>query len=57
MPDPNDSNFSNSYDIFMRGEEILSGAQRIHDPELLIARAKHHNVGKLSFLIKFDFSS
>lgn len=44
MPDPNDSNFSNSYDMFMRGEEILSGAQRIHDPELLIARAKHHNV-------------
>ncbi|SRR6266550_4734643 len=26
---------SNSYDFFMRGEEILSGAQRIHDPELL----------------------
>ena len=45
MPDPNDSNFSNSYDMFMRGEEILSGAQRIHDPDLLIERAKHHNVG------------
>lgn len=24
----------------MRGEEILSGAQRIHDPELLESRAK-----------------
>jgi aspartyl-tRNA synthetase len=31
--------------MFMRGEEILSGAQRIHDPELLTARAKHHNIG------------
>lgn len=26
---------TNSYDFFMRGEEILSGAQRIHDPEFL----------------------
>uniref|UniRef100_A0A0K0DKT1 Aspartate--tRNA ligase, cytoplasmic n=1 Tax=Angiostrongylus cantonensis TaxID=6313 RepID=A0A0K0DKT1_ANGCA len=36
--------YSNSYDMFMRGEEILSGAQRIHDPEFLIERAKHHNI-------------
>jgi aspartyl/asparaginyl-tRNA synthetase len=27
--------YSNSYDFFMRGQEILSGAQRVHDPELL----------------------
>lgn len=38
--------YSNSYDMFMRGEEILSGAQRIHDPDFLTERAKHHNVGK-----------
>lgn len=31
---------SNSYDFFIRGQEILSGAQRIHDPELLKERAK-----------------
>ena len=37
---------SNSYDMFMRGEEILSGAQRIHDPEFLTERAKHHGIGK-----------
>jgi aspartyl/asparaginyl-tRNA synthetase len=30
--------------MFIRGEEILSGAQRIHDPELLIQRAKHHSI-------------
>ncbi|GAB0093856.1 Aspartate--tRNA ligase, cytoplasmic [Sergentomyia squamirostris] len=44
MPDPKDSRYSNSYDMFMRGEEILSGAQRIHDPEYLTERAKHHNI-------------
>ena len=32
MADPNDPNYTNSYDFFMRGEEITSGAQRIHDP-------------------------
>lgn len=48
MPDPNNPKASNSYDMFMRGEEILSGAQRIHDPEFLIERAKHHEIGKLS---------
>lgn len=45
MPDPNDPRYSNSYDMFMRGEEILSGAQRIHDPEYLTERAKHHGIG------------
>ncbi|ORM41260.1 putative aspartate-tRNA ligase [Babesia sp. Xinjiang] len=32
--------FTHSYDFFMRGEEILSGAQRIHNPELLLKRAQ-----------------
>ncbi|CAG9855862.1 unnamed protein product [Phyllotreta striolata] len=44
MPDPNNPKYSNSYDMFMRGEEILSGAQRIHDPVLLTERAKHHEI-------------
>ncbi|KAF7343635.1 Aspartate-trna ligase [Mycena sanguinolenta] len=35
MPDPEDPTLSNSYDFFMRGEKVLSGAQRIHDPALL----------------------
>lgn len=30
----------------MRGEEILSGAQRVHDPQLLTERAIHHQIGK-----------
>jgi len=44
MPDPHDPKYSNSYDMFMRGEEILSGAQRIHDPALLTERALHHGI-------------
>jgi len=44
MPDMSDKRYSNSYDMFMRGEEILSGAQRIHDELLLIERAKHHAI-------------
>jgi len=35
MPCPDDPTLSNSYDMFIRGEEIVSGAQRIHDVELL----------------------
>lgn len=39
-----DPNYTNSYDFFMRGEEITSGAQRIHDPEFLAERAKVHGI-------------
>merc|ERR1711970_1042408 len=44
MPDAKDAKYSNSYDMFMRGEEILSGAQRIHNTEFLIERANHHGI-------------
>lgn len=40
MPDPTNPKVSNSYDFFMRGEEILSGAQRVHDPAFLVERLK-----------------
>ncbi|KAJ5888432.1 Aspartate--tRNA ligase cytoplasmic [Penicillium taxi] len=35
--DPKDARFSNSYDFFMRGEEIMSGAQRINNIDELEA--------------------
>lgn len=35
MPNPEDNRYSNSFDIFIRGEEIISGAQRVHDPAML----------------------
>ncbi|EMD32133.1 hypothetical protein CERSUDRAFT_144292 [Gelatoporia subvermispora B] len=40
MPDPQDERLSNSFDIFLRGEEILSGGQRIHHAPLLEQRMK-----------------
>eukprot|EP00977_Amphora_coffeiformis_P000250 scaffold75_cov165-Amphora_coffeaeformis.AAC.26 len=44
MPDPNNPKLSNSYDFFIRGQEIVSGAQRIHDPDLLEERATAHGI-------------
>jgi aspartyl-tRNA synthetase len=44
MPDPTNPKYSNSYDMFCRGEEIISGAQRIHDPDLLAQRIKEHGI-------------
>jgi aspartyl/asparaginyl-tRNA synthetase len=38
MPNPSNPLFSNSYDIFMRGQEICSGAQRCHGAEMLEKR-------------------
>ena len=40
MPCPENPKLSNSYDFFIRGQEILSGAQRIHEPDLIEERAK-----------------
>ncbi|KFM63678.1 Aspartate--tRNA ligase, cytoplasmic, partial [Stegodyphus mimosarum] len=44
MPDPNNPKLSNSYDMYMRGEEIISGSQRIHDPDFLRLRATEHGI-------------
>lgn len=35
MPDPGDERITNSFDFMLRGQEILSGGQRIHDAKLL----------------------
>jgi aspartyl-tRNA synthetase len=36
MPAPDaPTEYSNSFDVFIRGEEIISGAQRVHDADLL----------------------
>lgn len=39
MPCHDNPSYSNSFDVFIRGEEIISGAQRIHVPEFLEKRA------------------
>jgi aspartyl/asparaginyl-tRNA synthetase len=35
MPDPENPEISNAYDFMMRGQEILSGGQRLHLPDEL----------------------
>jgi aspartyl/asparaginyl-tRNA synthetase len=35
MPCRHDHHYSNSFDVFIRGQEIISGGQHIHDAELL----------------------
>ena len=48
MPDCDMPGYANAYDFFMRGEEIMSGAQRVHDPDMLTERAIEHGVDPLS---------
>lgn len=38
MLDPKNPKISNSFDFMVRGQEILSGGQRVHDAELLLKR-------------------
>jgi len=42
--DPHDSNVTNSFDIFLRGQEITTGGERIRDPGLLKQRIKSAGV-------------
>lgn len=44
MPDPKDENFTNSYDAFIRGEEVLSGAQRVHVYDMLLNKVKDKGI-------------
>ncbi|OCK95216.1 aspartyl-tRNA synthetase-like protein [Cenococcum geophilum 1.58] len=44
MPSKKNKSYSNSFDMFMRGQEILSGAQRIHIHDLLIERIREHEM-------------
>jgi len=44
MPNNDNPMYSNSYDFFIRGEEILSGAQRINDYDMLVESAKRNKI-------------
>jgi aspartyl-tRNA synthetase len=44
MEDPENPNVTNSFDFFMRGQEILSGGQRIHLPAVLEARIRKKGI-------------
>ncbi|HVZ12322.1 MAG TPA: aspartate--tRNA(Asn) ligase [Patescibacteria group bacterium] len=48
-PDPEDPEFSLSYDLLFRGIEILSGSKRIHDYETLIGIIKERGMNPSDF--------
>jgi aspartyl-tRNA synthetase len=48
MPNPADPRYTNSYDLILRGEEISSGAQRIHDAQMLTENAKAKGIDPAS---------
>lgn len=48
MADPEDPRLSNSFDIFVRGEEILSGGQRLHSAKELEKRLEEAGIEKES---------
>lgn len=49
MPDPKNPEYSLSYDFLFRGLEILSGSQRIHDHDALVAAMKGKGVNPENF--------
>ncbi|KAL2142007.1 hypothetical protein VTI28DRAFT_1697 [Corynascus sepedonium] len=56
--DAEDPRFTNSFDIFLRGQEITTGGQRIHKPEVLKDRMKKAGVepsGVEEYLQGFEF--
>lgn len=55
-----DEKYSNSYDIILRGQEISSGAQRIHDYDMLVIRLDELKMNKNQFddyLESFSYGS
>lgn len=51
MPDPDDPEYSLSYDLLFRGMEILSGSQRINDYKALLAALKQNKLDPKNFEI------
>ncbi len=49
MPKKDDPEYSNSFDYIYKGLEISSGAQRIHDPEMLIEALKKRKLNPKAF--------
>ncbi|KAK0615318.1 hypothetical protein B0T17DRAFT_593031 [Bombardia bombarda] len=56
--DANDERYTNSFDIFLRGQEITTGGQRIHSPRLLKERMQKASIDPNSmaeYLQGFEF--
>lgn len=48
-PDPNNRNFTLSFDLLFRGLEVVTGGQRIHDYEMCIANMKKFGLNPKNF--------
>ena len=48
MPNSQDERYANAYDFMLRGEEVLSGAQRIHDYDMLLKKVAACGVDEAS---------
>jgi hypothetical protein len=56
--DPQDDRLTNSFDIFLRGQEITTGGQRIHKPDVLKERMKKAGIepsGVEEYMQGFEF--
>ncbi len=49
MPNEKDPELSNSFDLIYKGLEICSGAQRIHQPSILVDSIKKHGMNPDNF--------
>merc|ERR1712146_203879 len=54
MPDKDDDRYTWAYDLFVRHQEIVSGAQRVHDPALLTKQAEAKGVAPASIQAYID---
>ncbi len=54
MPSEDDPRVSNSFDLLYKGLEILSGAQRIHRPEMLLRSIKDRGMNEDDFGFYID---
>lgn len=48
MPDADNPEVTNSFDVFVRGEEIISGGQRIHSAPVLQKKLKKAHIPESS---------
>ena len=54
MPDPANSEFTNSFDLQYQEKEITSGAQRVHDPQMLVERFHSKGLREEDFLFYLE---
>ncbi|KAL4329856.1 hypothetical protein HN51_036605 [Arachis hypogaea] len=54
MPCYSNPQYSNSFDVFIRDEEIISGTQCVHDPEMLEKWAESCGINVKTISTYFD---